>query len=239
MVARLLHKTLGPIRRKLSLMVTRAVLAMTDDEPLLQEVQAKLLGGETLAGLERFQQYGFTSVPLAGAEAIALSLGGNRTHTVIVNVDDRRYRLTNLKGGEVALYDDRGQKIHLTRTGAEVAILGDLAATVTGNVSATAGGDASAMVAGSVSLDAGGDLVATVEGETTVDCTRTVVTGDLEVGGGLLVHGTVHGNDGPLTMSGGLTNTGGDITSNNITLETHPHGGVVSGDEETGGPLNG
>jgi phage gp45-like len=32
-------------------------------------------------------------------------------------VDDRRYRLTGLAKGEVALYDDLGSKIHLQRDG--------------------------------------------------------------------------------------------------------------------------
>jgi phage baseplate assembly protein V len=239
MVARLLHRTLGPVRRRIALMISRAVLTMADDTTLLQEVQVKLLGEETLSRLERFQEYGFTSVPHAGAEALALSLGGNRSHTVIVSMDDRRYRLTGLTDGEVAIYDDRGQKFHLTRSGAVATVLGDLSATVTGNVSATVWGDASAVIGGSVAIDAGGDLVATVEGETTVDCERTIVTGDLEVGGGLLVHGSVHGFGGPLNMTGGLTNAGGNITSNGIVLETHPHGGVMSGDEESGGPLDG
>jgi phage baseplate assembly protein V len=90
-------------------MVNRAVLTMADDDTLLQQLQARLLGEELLDGLERFQQYGFTSVPHAGAEAIALSIGGNRSHTVIINVDDRRYRLKGLEGGEVALYTDEDQ----------------------------------------------------------------------------------------------------------------------------------
>lgn len=39
------------------------------------------------------------------------------------------------------------------------------------------------------------------------------------------------------TTSGGLTNVGGTITSNGITLETHVHGGVQSGGSNTGEPV--
>lgn len=35
---------------------------------------------------------------------------------------------------------------------------------------------------------------------------------------------------------GGFTNTGGQITSNGVTLETHTHGGVETGSGSTGGP---
>jgi len=39
------------------------------------------------------------------------------------------------------------------------------------------------------------------------------------------------------TMKGGVTNTGGTISSNGIVLESHVHSGVQSGSSETGGPV--
>lgn len=115
MVIRALEKMLRPIRRKLATMVSRAVLVMINDDTTLQELQTMILGDELLDSLERFQQYGFTSVPHPGAEAIVLSVGGQRSHTVVINVDDRRYRLKGMKGGEVALYTDEGDYIHFKR----------------------------------------------------------------------------------------------------------------------------
>lgn len=106
---RIMQKLLAPVRRRLSLIVTRAVLTLVNDSPQLQEAQARLLAGEVMDGLERFQQYGFTSVPHPGAEAITLSPCGHRSNTVIIAVDDRRYRLKGLTGGEVALYTDENQ----------------------------------------------------------------------------------------------------------------------------------
>ncbi len=38
-------------------------------------------------------------------------------------------------------------------------------------------------------------------------------------------------------MQGGITNTGGTISSNGVVLETHKHGGVQPGGGETGGPV--
>lgn len=101
-------------------MVARAIVEAVNDGPKLQAVQISLLADEVKGNVERFQQYGFTGVPHEGAEAIALFLGGSRSHGVTIAVDDRRYRLKGLEKGEVALYDDLGQKVHLTRNGIEI-----------------------------------------------------------------------------------------------------------------------
>ncbi len=60
---------------------------------------------------EYFQHYGFTSRPLEGAEIIIIREGN---HILGIASDDRRYRLA-VENGEVALYTDEGDKIHLKR----------------------------------------------------------------------------------------------------------------------------
>jgi phage baseplate assembly protein V len=103
------------MQRRIRLMVGRAIIRLVNDAARVQEAQVTLLEDETRDGVERFQEYGFTSVPLPGAEAIMVSVSGNRDHGVIIAVEDRRYRLTGIEGGEVALYTDEGDKIHLKR----------------------------------------------------------------------------------------------------------------------------
>lgn len=98
-------------------MVSRALISLVNDAAKLQALQVTLLAGQTPDDVEHFQHYGFTSVPHAGAEGIALAIGGSTGHTVVINVDDRRYRVKSLQGGEVAVYDDLGQSIRLTRNG--------------------------------------------------------------------------------------------------------------------------
>ena len=110
------EKRLRRLRQMLQTVVSRAVVLLVNDIPKLQELQVSLYADETLDGVERFQQYGFASHPMPGAEAICLSLGGNRDHTVVIAVDDRRYRL-HVAEGEVALYDDMGNYVHLKRAG--------------------------------------------------------------------------------------------------------------------------
>ncbi|WP_054062727.1 phage baseplate assembly protein V [Pseudomonas asplenii] len=79
----------------------------------LQGVQMEGLAGEAVDG-ELFQHYGFTSAPLAGAEYIVIPVGGSTNHAVVVASEDGRYRLA-VQGGEVALYTDEGDYVHMKR----------------------------------------------------------------------------------------------------------------------------
>lgn len=109
MMARLVARLRG--------MVSRAVVGLVMDGAKLQGLQVTILADQSADEVEHFQHYGFTSVPLPGAEGIALAVGGSRAHTVVINVDDRRYRLKSLRPGEVAIYDDLDKAVHLTRDG--------------------------------------------------------------------------------------------------------------------------
>lgn len=103
------------LRVRLAGVVSRAVVKRVDDSKKRQALQ--IVAGVLADGLEHFQPYGFTSVPHAGAEGVALFVGGERDHGLVVAVDDRRYRLTGLEGGEVALYTDQGDKLVFKRGG--------------------------------------------------------------------------------------------------------------------------
>jgi phage gp45-like len=108
---------IGPIQRSVRLMISRGLLMLVDDTQTTQEVQLGLLAGEVLSGLEHFQPYGFTSNPFPGAEAVFLSVAGNRTQGIVVVIGDKRYRITGLQSGEVCLHDDQGQTIIIRRNG--------------------------------------------------------------------------------------------------------------------------
>lgn len=111
------EKLLAPLRVRIANLVSRGLVSLVNDETKLQELQLALLDEETREAVERFQQYGFTSVPQKGAEAVVLFVGGRRDHGLVLAVDDRRYRLKGLEGGEVALYTDEGDSIVLRRGG--------------------------------------------------------------------------------------------------------------------------
>jgi phage gp45-like len=80
-------------------------------EGLIKLFSASGRSGETFTGREYFQHYGFTSRPMEGAEIIIIKEGN---HYLAIASDDRRYRLA-VEEGEVALYTDEGDKIHLKR----------------------------------------------------------------------------------------------------------------------------
>lgn len=126
-------------------MVSRAVIQRVNDALKMQGLQISLLAGEVADDVERFQQFGITSVPPQGSEAIALAVGGSRSHLVVIAVDDRRFRPRNLQEGETALYDKSGSlvilkadgSIEIVPSGGEVNITGNL--TVSGDVADAAG----------------------------------------------------------------------------------------------------
>lgn len=107
-------------------MLIRGVVDRVTDSSTFQGVVAKLRAlddpedGPDGNGVEHWLPYGFTAVAKAGAEALVGYLGGDSDKAVVISVGDRRYRLTGLAEGEVALYDDQGQKVVLYRDRIEV-----------------------------------------------------------------------------------------------------------------------
>jgi len=111
----LIYQILKPLQRKMQLMISRCVLKLVDDSLKCQGLQVSLLSDELRDDVERFQEYGFTSVPYSDAEGIFVSVGANRSHGVVVATEDRRYRPKNLNAGDVCLYTDAGERVYLDK----------------------------------------------------------------------------------------------------------------------------
>lgn len=106
-----------PFKDRLFLMVGRGVLtALSAAEGALMRAQIDGLADETLEDREFVLDYGMSCRPHPGAEVLALFLAGLRSNGVVVRVFDARYQIA-LAEGEVAIHDDLGQKVHLTRDG--------------------------------------------------------------------------------------------------------------------------
>lgn len=99
----------------LSRLWSRAVVKQLDNSSTCQKADISMLAGEQKTGIEYLEPYGFTSTAHAESEAVALFLSGDRSHGVLINIADRRYRLKGLKSGEVAIYTDEGDSIVLKR----------------------------------------------------------------------------------------------------------------------------
>lgn len=231
-----LVRLLAPVWRRLRLIVSRGVVSLSDDGRKLQVVQLGLLAGET-AAMERFQQYGFTCRPLDGAEAIALAVGGSRGHLVAIAVDDRRYRMKNLQNGEVALYTDEGDYIHMKRGRIVKVNVGQDLEVVVGN-------DANVTSGGTVNVDAATKIEATAPdvaaqcdtatvvatASVTLNTPQVTITGNLTVQGAIVGQGgmAVSGGSGA-SVEGNLGITNGDVTADAISLKGHTHTGDSGG----------
>lgn len=114
---RYLGRALAPLARGLQNLFSRGVVSAVNSALKMQVVQIQLLAGEGKDAVEHFEPYGYTAHSLPGAEAAVGFVEGDRSHGIALIVADRRYRLVGLEPGEVAIYDDQGQKVHLTRDG--------------------------------------------------------------------------------------------------------------------------
>ena len=106
---------MSTINDKVMNMIARGVLAAVDDGNGVQVLSLSLLAGERKDNVERFMEYGFTSVPTGEAEAIVIFPGGDRSAGVVVALDERGSRMTGLAAGEVAVYTNEGDSIVLKR----------------------------------------------------------------------------------------------------------------------------
>lgn len=105
-----LARLLEPLRQRIALMVRRAVISLVKDENPVQTVQLKMFTGECRSGVERIQEYGLSTVPPAGAQAVAVCVDGECGHELVTATDDRRYRPRNLPDGSVMLYTKANRK---------------------------------------------------------------------------------------------------------------------------------
>lgn len=115
---------------------SRAVVEKVDDNPMMQEMKGGIMFGEQREKIESPQNYGFTSVVRdatkggdgqiqESAEAYIMYPGGNRSFPVAAVMDDRRYRLKELKPGDTAFYDWQQQQFHFNEDGAFLTGLND------------------------------------------------------------------------------------------------------------------
>jgi phage baseplate assembly protein V len=133
----------------------RSTIDKADDSKKWQEVKHRVFQGEQADTIEHAHPYGFTAVPKppdssGTAEAIVIYVGGDRSHGVAIVVGDRRYRLTNLVEGEMAIHDDQGQMVHIKRGGIDIISMGTVNLTASGAVTVTA---ASVAINGNVDIN--------------------------------------------------------------------------------------
>ncbi|PDO83348.1 phage baseplate assembly protein V [Kosakonia pseudosacchari] len=110
-------RALQNLQRQVQSLITRAVIGSVNAATKCQTVDVSLIASEEKTGVEHLEPYGFTSRADAGSEAVLLFPDADRSHAVAIVVADRRYRLKGLANKEVAIFDDQGLVIKLSRDG--------------------------------------------------------------------------------------------------------------------------
>ena len=183
----------------------RGVINLVNSADGIQKVQVSGLADETIADMEFMQQFGLTSVPPAGTQVVVIPVGGATTHSVVVATENGSFRVKNLKGGEVAVYDASGSSIVL-RNGKLIEIECDRFVLKCKEYSVNA--------------------TQAAKFDTPLLETSQVMTaqGQINGNGGMTVQGgsgaTFSGN---VVQSGGSFATDGDVTANGTSLKNHTH----------------
>ena len=189
----------------------RGTLTLINSADDIQKTQVSALADETLQDVELMQQFGLTSVPPAGTEALIIPVGGKTTHGIVVATENGSFRVKNLKNGEVAIYDQSGSTVIL-RNGRLIEIDCDTFKIncKTYHVTASAGAD-----------------FTTPKLETSAILTAQ---GKINGNGGMAVQG---GNgaafSGSITQTGGGFTTDSDVVANGKSLVSHVHIGDSGG----------
>ncbi len=106
---------LGQIRQAF-----RGVGSRVNSATPVQLINGDALSGEPINAAEYLQHYGFTSNVPPGFMFVAVPVGGKTAHAIVIATEHATYRLKGLAQGEVALYDDQEQKVHIKRGGIEI-----------------------------------------------------------------------------------------------------------------------
>lgn len=220
----------------------RAVISGSYGAMKMRELQIEIYRGEIRDHIEHIEPYGFTSEPEVdkSADAFVLFFGGDRSHGVVICAANRRFRPTDLKTGDVVLYDKRKHEVRLQDGKITITSPDDLEAHVTGNLIATVGQDASVSVQGALSAQVAGAVDVTSQAQVTIKAPTTTIDGQCVITGGLQVQGqgaqgAAMQCTGNMQLDGSMSATS-DVTASGISLMTHVHSGVQTGGGNTGAP---
>lgn len=92
--------------------------------------------GEVSENIKFAQGYGLEVYPLQGAKSVAIFNAGDRSQGITILSVDQRHTHT-LEPGDVMMYDNRNQFVHLKESGIDIEVAGDLNINVSGNVRIT------------------------------------------------------------------------------------------------------
>jgi phage baseplate assembly protein V len=105
------------VKRKIFLLLGRALLTAINGSAPVQTVQVTGLHGEIISDVEHIQPYGFTAKPTAGKDVFMAFINGNRDQGVALFVMDRVNRPTTLSDDDSMVWTVGGQQVWLKNKG--------------------------------------------------------------------------------------------------------------------------
>ena len=111
-----LLRVLAPLQRRIRALAARATVTRVADSAASQRVQITVLAGERLDDVVRVQNFGLSAHPPAGSTALLISIGGSRTHCVVIGADHES-RPRDLAPGESQHYNTWGDCVWLRESG--------------------------------------------------------------------------------------------------------------------------
>ncbi|UNM95661.1 phage baseplate assembly protein V [Ignatzschineria rhizosphaerae] len=202
-------------RENLRTLIRQGRLAILNDATDTQVAQVELFADEVVEGVERIQNYGFTSMPTEGGVYL-MNIGGKGNQPVIIAVNDDKTRL-RVMPGEVAIYHSEGHHVILKANGVIEADCTTLIANAEESVTVT-----------TQTAEINATTSATIQSEVvTVDAPLTSMTGNLMVAGGIGTGGQ-QPEAGKVKIKGdfeldGSMDATGKVKSENVSLSDHDH----------------
>ncbi|WP_175829724.1 phage baseplate assembly protein V [Burkholderia cepacia] len=152
----------------------RGRITLVDDTGPVQLVQLRMNGLEVPSGRYRVPEFGFSSNPPIGTDALALHVAGDRSAGAVIGTNHQQSRPRGLAPGESILYSQDGKRVYLTASGGIVVeakgqdVVVNDAANVTWNCS------------GDFKIVAGGKFSVVAPGGTDFDTPMLASTGDMQ-----------------------------------------------------------
>lgn len=98
-------------------MIGRGRVTTSNDAGTAQVLQLRLSGLELRDTTPRIAEFGFSSRPPVGSDAVLVFVGGDRTNGIVIATGHQASRPTGLEEGETIVYDLFGKFIRFTRSG--------------------------------------------------------------------------------------------------------------------------
>lgn len=105
------------IFRRVLLAVGRGKVGPVVDTGGVQLMQVTLGPLEVRDGTPRVAEFGFTSNPPSGSDAVGLFVAGDRSNGVVVGTNHQPSRPKGLQPGETMLYSQDGKYVYMTASG--------------------------------------------------------------------------------------------------------------------------